>query len=224
VPVSILRERLAPLEASGDLRVLGNRYLDASAAVDVGDDLLELLRAEHARQPLLDWIDLSTVRGRLEVDDEVLDAVATGDDRIERASGGRLRAAGHSARLSGQEEAARERVLSALRDSGAAPPAIDPDLAGLSAAQTRALVEALRAGGEVVAVGPHLFAADVLDRLAGIVQAHGRSRQGAIDIPALRDELGTTRKYLIPLLEYFDARGLTVRHGDRRTLRNVTAP
>jgi hypothetical protein len=53
------------------------------------------------------------------------------------------------------------------------------------------------------------------------VRAHGRARRGAIDIPALRDELGTTRKYLIPLLEHFDAQGLTVRHGERRTLRHV---
>jgi selenocysteine-specific elongation factor len=159
----------------------------------------------------------------LDVDDEVLDAVAGSDARIERASRGRLRARGHSARLSGPEDAARERVLSALRAAGAAPPAVDAALTGLTPAQSRALIDALRAGGELVAVGPHLFAADVMQRLAGIILAHGRARQGAIDIPTLRDELGTTRKYLIPLLEHFDAQGLTVRHGDRRTLRNVGA-
>jgi selenocysteine-specific elongation factor len=222
-PAGSLRERLASLVASGELRVLGDRYLDAGAALDVCDDLLDVLRAEHARNPLLDWVDLALVRGRLDVDDEVLDAVAGSDARIERASRGRLRARGHSARLSGPEDAARERVLSALRAAGAAPPAVDAALTGLTPAQSRALIDALRAGGELVAVGPHLFAADVMQRLAGIILAHGRARQGAIDIPTLRDELGTTRKYLIPLLEHFDAQGLTVRHGDRRTLRNVGA-
>jgi selenocysteine-specific elongation factor len=223
LPAAALRERLDPLAAAGELRRAGGRYLDAAAAGDVGDELLDVLRAEHARHPLLDWVELGLVRSRLDVDDEVLDAVAEADPRIEHASRGRLRAAGHSGQLSGPERAARERVLSALREAGPAPPVVDEALTGLPPAQTRALVDALRAGGEIVPVGPHLFAADVLERLAGIVLAHGRAREGAIDIPALRDELGTTRKYLIPLLEHFDARGLTVRHGDRRTLRNVTA-
>jgi selenocysteine-specific elongation factor len=34
-----------------------------------------------------------------------------------------------------------------------------------------------------------------------------------------RDVLGTSRKYVVPLLEYFDSRGLTKRDGDIRTLR-----
>ena len=29
-----------------------------------------------------------------------------------------------------------------------------------------------------------------------------------------RDILGTSRKYVVPLLEYFDARGVTKREGD----------
>jgi selenocysteine-specific elongation factor len=223
VPADALRERLATLEHSGEVRSLGGRYLDAAAVGEIGDELLDVLRAEHARQPLRDWVDLTLVRSRLNVDDVVLDAVVRDDARVEHESGGRVRVAGHSARLSGPEQAARERVLAALLAGGAAPPPVDAALTGLPSPQTRALVEALRAGGDVVPVGPHLFAAEVLARLAGIVQAHGRARAGAIDIPALRDELGTTRKYLIPLLEHFDAQGLTVRHGDRRTLRNVGA-
>ena len=42
---------------------------------------------------------------------------------------------------------------------------------------------------------------------------------GELDIPTLRDQLGTTRKFLIPLLEHFDATGLTVRAGANRVLK-----
>ena len=42
-----------------------------------------------------------------------------------------------------------------------------------------------------------------------------------LEIPELRDELGTSRKYLIPLLEHVDAMGLTrLRAGERRLLRS----
>jgi len=39
----------------------------------------------------------------------------------------------------------------------------------------------------------------------------------------LRDRLGLTRKYLIPLLEWADRRGITRRSGDARTLARLTA-
>jgi selenocysteine-specific elongation factor len=42
---------------------------------------------------------------------------------------------------------------------------------------------------------------------------------GHLEIPALRDELGTTRKFLIPLLEHFDAQGVTIRQGANRVLK-----
>ena len=34
-----------------------------------------------------------------------------------------------------------------------------------------------------------------------------------------RDLIGTSRKYAVPLLEWFDAAGITIRNGDVRTLR-----
>jgi hypothetical protein len=37
----------------------------------------------------------------------------------------------------------------------------------------------------------------------------------------VRDRLGISRKYLIPLLEWADGRGITVRVGDVRHLRNA---
>jgi selenocysteine-specific elongation factor len=34
-----------------------------------------------------------------------------------------------------------------------------------------------------------------------------------------RDLVGTSRKYAVPLLEWFDASGVTIRNGDVRVLR-----
>jgi selenocysteine-specific elongation factor len=44
-------------------------------------------------------------------------------------------------------------------------------------------------------------------------------KHGSLDIPSLRDTLGTTRKWLIPLLEHHDAAGLTIRQGANRVLK-----
>ena len=44
-------------------------------------------------------------------------------------------------------------------------------------------------------------------------------KHGSLEIPSLRDQLATTRKFLIPLLEHFDVQGLTLRQGANRVLR-----
>ena len=39
-----------------------------------------------------------------------------------------------------------------------------------------------------------------------------------ITVATFRDALGTTRRFALPLLEYFDGRGLTRRQGDARVV------
>src|ERR1041385_9489369 len=46
---------------------------------------------------------------------------------------------------------------------------------------------------------------------------------GSATPAVLRDRLGLTRKYLIPLLEWADRRGVTRRAGDARVLARLTA-
>lgn len=56
--------------------------------------------------------------------------------------------------------------------------------------------------------------AEIRARLAG----HFRERD-RMTAAEFRDMLGTSRKYAMPLLEWLDARGFTIRDGDYRTLR-----
>ncbi|MDP9024022.1 MAG: SelB C-terminal domain-containing protein, partial [Candidatus Eremiobacteraeota bacterium] len=44
-----------------------------------------------------------------------------------------------------------------------------------------------------------------------------------ITMSQFRDLIGTSRKFAVPLLEWFDARGITVRSGDFRMLRTKRA-
>lgn len=78
--------------------------------------------------------------------------------------------------------------------------------------------ETLLARGVLVKVG------DALYRGTQIERAHERidsfiSQSGKMTMAEFRDLLGTSRKYAVPLLEWFDARGITVRSGDYRMLR-----
>ncbi len=63
-------------------------------------------------------------------------------------------------------------------------------------------------------VGPDLvFTPALIERAEAIVAAAGSS---GITVSAFREALGTSRKYAVPLLEWFDQRGVTRREGDLR--------
>ena len=77
-----------------------------------------------------------------------------------------------------------------------------------------------RAGdeGRVERVGEHFYAAPVLRSALRSIRTNCLKHDEVLDIPKLRDELDTSRKYLIPLLEHVDALGLTVLRGGVRRL------
>jgi len=56
---------------------------------------------------------------------------------------------------------------------------------------------------------------DLQKRLVDFLKNHGE-----ISTPQFKEMTGVSRKYLIPLIEYFDAQNVTIRIGDIRKLRN----
>jgi len=216
---SLLPSLQPALDAGELLRVGTDRWFAGAALDTLGDELISVLKKAHKRQPLLDWLDLSEIRSQMSCSELGLRATIERSRRVETQPGGRIRRTGHRGRLGERLTEVKERIVSTLLAAGASPPAIDEEFTGLPAADNRALIDMLRGAGEVHVVGPFLFHPDVLQRLVATLIEHAGERDGAIEIPVLRDALGTSRKYLIPLLEHFDAMGLTARHGDRRVLR-----
>ncbi len=80
------------------------------------------------------------------------------------------------------------------------------------------MLQTLLDEGVVVEVGEDvLFHRDVLEEIRALVVAH-IARHGEITVATLRDLLGSSRKYTVTVLEYFDALRVTRRIGDRRVL------
>jgi selenocysteine-specific elongation factor len=117
-----------------------------------------------------------------------------------------------------------ERWLTRLKSEGLMPSSWE-DLAQEGFAEPErleALAELLEDQGEVVRVeGTMIFAHEVVDDLRNTVVRQLQAK--GMDIPALRDRFGTTRKFLMPLLEFLDERGVTARRGGNRILRDAAA-
>lgn len=76
----------------------------------------------------------------------------------------------------------------------------------------------LQKTGVIIEVSDDLyFHKDALSQARELIRGY-ISEHGSITSGQARDLLGSSRKFIIPLLEYLDARGLTVRRGNERFL------
>ncbi len=115
----------------------------------------------------------------------------------------------------------REKIGSALLNGGSEPPTVK-ELCDLVQVPEKALLEQLNSlvrEGEVIRVKSDLYyAATPLAAIREKLFAR-LTEKGEITPNEFREITGLSRKFMIPLLEYFDSTKLTIRVGDKRILR-----
>jgi selenocysteine-specific elongation factor len=84
----------------------------------------------------------------------------------------------------------------------------------------RELIDACVSTGLLARVSPEVVVTpDFLARAEELARSGASSPEG-LTVSRFRELLGTTRKYALPILGFFDERGITVRRGDARHLRD----
>ncbi|MBQ3060486.1 MAG: selenocysteine-specific translation elongation factor [Desulfovibrio sp.] len=132
-----------------------------------------------------------------------------------------LRLAGHTVVLAADQAGFRQKVLTAHKEAGLAPPNVKDVLEalGVSAREAAPVLRLLCEEGELVKIreGLYYHAAALEDILEQVRQWFGSNDN--LDVGGLKQILGLSRKYLIALLEYMDNAQITVRVGDQRRYR-----
>jgi selenocysteine-specific elongation factor len=130
----------------------------------------------------------------------------------------------HSRELSPEDARLRDALVQVFREAGVAPPAINDAFAkaGMNSNQphARKILQLLIDSGDLVKVhGDMFFPRAALDELIEKLRSHAaKTADRAIDVGAFKDLAGISRKYAIPLLEYFDRQRVTRREGERRII------
>jgi len=131
-----------------------------------------------------------------------------------------LRLPGRGRAFTGETSSRQQALRAALEGRGLQPPTL-LELAStlkLTEAEVTRLAQALVAQGLAVRAGELFFARPAIDalqaRLLTFFEANER-----LSTQAFKDLTGLSRKFLIPLAEYFDRERLTLRVGDERVLR-----
>jgi selenocysteine-specific elongation factor len=213
-------ERVAGLTEAGDVIVLGDLAADPDAVVysSRGWDILKskilvALQTYHNQHPLRRGAPSQEVRSRLGLTQPVyLRALGKlTEEGFVKEEGQHLRLPDHQVSLTPEMERRASAYLQALEKEPYSPPTdypLDPELLG-------ALIDQ----GKVVKVNESVvFAAsaykEMTDKIIGCLKG-----QGTITVAEARTMFDTSRKYVLPLLEYLDQQRITRRVGDERVLR-----
>ena len=138
-----------------------------------------------------------------------------------RTDAERVRPASAPAPLGGPDASAQEKLAGILDSAGLSPPRTDelPAMIGESPHRTGALLKTLASAGRANKVSEELwFGSRPLHDLRAKLLAH-LSAHGSIDAQGFKELTGQSRKFTIPLAEWFDKERITLRVGDKRVLR-----
>ena len=136
---------------------------------------------------------------------------------------------GYEPKLSQGERKLKLELAQAISAGGFSPPEV-ADLtaaAGARASVVPELLTLLREEQRAVLISPTLHLDADVERDLRRRVAERLEVGGTLTMSELRELLGTTRKYAVPIGEYLDRIGLTVRDGDLRRLNpaaSQTAP
>jgi len=228
-PEGDLEQLVEELRSEGRVASPGKsgRWLAAEALEGEFADLTLALDRWFGAQPHRSKMDLRDLRRELGADKKRLasllkDAAERGI--VEELPGGWVRPLDHEAELPEKLLIALASLEKRLDQAGFQPEGTG-DLAGALGIREEELTRITEyAGdrGELLVVGDFLFTrAKLAEAEAAIIaNCQGNTEApGQLAIPGLRDVLGTSRKYLIPLLEHFDNAGLTARSAGTRILK-----
>jgi selenocysteine-specific elongation factor len=204
----------------GDRAVLesGDRWMLARILEDAIRQAEVLLTGYHRSHPTAPGMPAETLRRELRgpawiAESAIRALVANGRAAQEL---GLLRMTGFSPSVAGGT-AAIDRIVELVAAGGLMAPDV-PELARRTQhTDVAAVLRLAAASGRVEAIGRDWYVTpEALEEFVAGLRAVGSA--GEITVGELRDRTGLSRKYLIPLLEWADRRGVTRRVGDVRRL------
>jgi selenocysteine-specific elongation factor len=205
---------------------IGDRLVRTAVLERLRQRLLTRLERAHQENPLAPGLDRQEARQLLSAQQDIADEVMR---RAERAQvivieGATLRLPGFIAGSGSTARSARDELLERLRSAGVEPPSLS-ELKTQWGNEVVAVLKLLQKEGLVVQVGLEWwFAREAVVTLLARLAAHVRP-EVTYAPSELREALGITRKWLIPFLEWCDARGISRRSDAGRRFPVVpTAP
>lgn len=227
----VLKKTLAPMLAARQAILIDKeetRLLAGDLYGDVQKRIVAATQDYHGKFPLKEGLskeELKTSLGRSVLAKifhlALQDLEKSGVLVVDREH---VRLAGHTVHLADDLEELRTELARLYRESSLTPPATKEVLDKFAARKGQAanVLEVMLKEGLLIKVTAELyFHSEALGELRKAYQDL-LVRAGKADPASFKELTGLSRKFIIPLMEYFDMTKLTIRAGEHRILRDKT--
>ncbi|MBW1692424.1 MAG: selenocysteine-specific translation elongation factor [Deltaproteobacteria bacterium] len=198
-------------------------FIHADSYAIAKEQMLAILADYHKRFPLKEGLAKEELRSRMagnvreKLFNKLLNDLITANAVVRERD--TIRAAAHRVTLHKKQEEARAKIEKTYLKAGLEPPYFKELDKAIVQEGGRDVLETMVKDGTLIKVKEDLYfhkkpIEDLKKRLV-----HHIKEKGEITTPDLKTLTGVSRKYTIPLIEYFDKIQLTVRIGDKRILR-----
>jgi selenocysteine-specific elongation factor len=227
---NFISANLDELKNRGRIVSAGNRVISTDSFDDVAEKIISAVKANHESEPLSKGISKEALREKVSRSADTAVFAAVLDSLVRNGAvtvtGDTVAGASGRPQLSLAETAARDLISADLAAAGLEVPKFSDLLAkaaagsGLKPDHARKVLQTLIDAKEIVKVTDDFyFSRAAIDRLIRTLAEYAEKGDRAIDVSRFKDLAGVSRKYAIPLLEYFDREKVTLRTGDKRVIR-----
>lgn len=201
------------------------RYIHQQTLESFQQKTTDILTVYHAEQPLKAGMSKGELNSKFppELSDRLFNQLLHMMTKAGLAAltDNTIRLPGHKVTLKADQDEIKQKITRTYVAGGLQPPYFS-ELAkslNLDAKEAKNVLMLLVGDGTMVKVKEDLYfhgdaVRDLRQRLIDHLKANGE-----INAPQFKEMTGASRKYTIPLLEYFDGENLTIRIGDVRKLR-----
>jgi len=198
-------------------------YVHASQLTTLEKKALDLIAKYHKDNPLKPGLEKEELKGalRMRLSPKVLSLVTDGLVKKKQleADGTRLRLP--SFKPAKDQGAIKDKIVEAIKKGGSQPPTREelPALFSITEKDAKDLLKLLAQENSIVRINDSLYLfSDTLETIRTDLKKHLEEKK-EITMGEFRDLAKTSRKFAVPLMEYFDSQKLTQRVGDKRVLR-----
>jgi len=203
------------------LETASHEFIHRDVVEGAGRRIVEELEAWYAANPLALGLEEPVLPQRLELPRPAVEIALTRliERKVLERQGAVLALRGRTVKLSPEEDALRRRLESIYQQAGHCPPDVESVsvMMKLTTARMESLLNLLIDQGTLVRISPELIMHRDAVEGARNTAVKLFAAQRRFTTMEFRDALGVSRKYAVPLLDYFDGQRLTVRSGNVRT-------
>ena len=224
----VLARVASEVQKTGAVIEVGGLFIARSNLDLLSGEVVAELERYHKREPLARGMLRETLREKLFTHSatELFNGVIARLEAQSKVVSEKdiVRSSKHSVGLSEQEAELSKRIEQLYLAAGVEAPTIDEvmtkaNVAAPQRAQARKILQLLIDDRTLVRIQGEMFMhTKVVQDLKAKLHAYAAQHEALIDVPAFKDLAGVSRKYAIPLLEFFDREHVTRRAGDKRLI------